>query len=184
MKTLSCLLVSLALAQPALAADYTVDADSTLGFTANFQGEAFDGTFRHFEATIRYDPKDLAASKFDVSVDLAGVATGDKDRDDTLPTSEFFNVAKFPKAHFVTTGFRKAGDGVVATGTLSLKGIDKPVDRALYLSQPPSTERGALLDVATTLHRLDFQVGTGDYADTSTIGDEVRVKGHLVLTAK
>ncbi|MBX3698139.1 MAG: YceI family protein [Dokdonella sp.] len=181
MKTLSCLLVSLALAQPALAADYTVDADSTLGFTANFQGEAFDGTFRHFEATIRYDPKDLAASKFDVSVDLAGVATGDKDRDDTLPTSEFFNVAKFPKAHFVTTGFRKAGDGVVATGTLSLKGIDKPVE--LEVSFEP-TERGALLDVATTLHRLDFQVGTGDYADTSTIGDEVRVKGHLVLTAK
>ena len=181
MKTLSCLLVSLALAQPALAADYTVDADSTLGFTANFQGEAFDGTFRHFEATIRYDPKDHAASKFDVSVDLAGVATGDKDRDDTLPTSEFFNVAKFPKAHFVTTGFRKAGDGVVATGTLSLKGIDKPVE--LEVSFEP-TERGALLDVATTLHRLDFQVGTGDYADTSTIGDEVRVKGHLVLTAK
>ena len=49
---------------------------------------------------------------------------------------------------------------------------------------PGEAARGALLDVATTLHRLDFQVGTGDYADTSTIGDEVRVKGHLVLTAK
>ena len=69
----------------------------------------------------------------------------------------------------------------MATGTLSLKGIDKPVE--LEVSFEP-TERGALLDVATTLHRLDFQVGTGDYADTSTIGDEVRVKGHLVLTAK
>ncbi|SFN11547.1 YceI family protein [Dokdonella immobilis] len=181
MKTLSCLLATLALAQPALAADYVVDADSTLGFTATFQGEAFDGSFKHFEATIRYDSKDLATSKFDVSVDLSGVATGDKDRDDTLPTSEFFNIAKFPKAHFVTTGFRKVGDKVVAAGTLSLKGIEKPVE--LEVSFEP-TEHGALLDVATTLQRLDFQVGTGDYADTSTIGDEVRVKGHLVLTAK
>jgi polyisoprenoid-binding protein YceI len=181
MKTLPCLLAMLVFAQPALAADYAVDADSTLGFTATFQGEAFDGMFRHFEATIRYDPKDLAASKFDVSVDLAGVATGDKDRDDTLPASEFFNVAKFPKAHFVTTGFRRLGDAIVATGTLSLKGIEKPVELEVGFE---ATEHGALLDVDTTLHRLDFQVGIGDYADTATIGDEVRVKGHLVLTAK
>lgn len=181
MKFVPCLLTLLALAQPALATEYAVDSDSTLGFTATFQGEAFDGQFRNFEAKIRYDAKDLAASRFEVDIDLASVSTGDKDRDDLLPSEEFFQVARFPKAHFVTSGFRRNGDSVVATGTLSLKGVDKPVE--LEVSFEP-TETGALLDVATTLHRLDFQVGTGDYADTSTIGDEVRVKGHLVLDAK
>jgi polyisoprenoid-binding protein YceI len=43
---------------------------------------------------------------------------------------------------------------------------------------------GATLDVATTLKRLDFGVGGGEYADTSVIGADVKVSAHLALTAK
>jgi polyisoprenoid-binding protein YceI len=166
------------LALPAMAAEFATRPGSTLGFTATFQGEEFEGTFKDFEAKIRFDPDDLAASKFDVSIDLASVATGDKDRDDVLPGSEFFNTGKFPKAHFVTTEIHRSGDAIVAEGTLSLKGVDKPV--TLAVTYKPAAD-GASLDVQTTLNRLDFNVGTGDYADTSTIGNEVQVKAHLLL---
>jgi polyisoprenoid-binding protein YceI len=43
---------------------------------------------------------------------------------------------------------------------------------------------GAMLDVAGTVKRLDFGVGTGDYADTSVIGGDVKVTAHLQLVAK
>ena len=175
------LFLAAALASPTHAADYRVAAGSTLGFQADFQGEKFTGQFKAFEATIRYDPADLASSVFDVSVDLASVSTGDGDRDDALPGADFFDVAKAPKARYVTTGFRKDGDKVVADGTLTLKGTSKPVSLVVRFH---SGSDATFLDVTTTLQRLDFNVGSGEYADTSTIGNAVDVNGHLVLVAK
>lgn len=163
---------------PALAADYRVLPDSKVGFTGTFQGASFDGEFRKFDATIRYDANDLAASKFDVTIDLASVATGDADRDGALPGSEFFDVAKHPKARFVTSGFRTAGDAVTADGELTIKGIGKPVSLSVQFSDSGDN---ATLSVSTTLKRLDFNVGDGEYADTSTIGADVKVNALLKL---
>ena len=182
MKRLATLLLALALPGLAAATDYTVQpASSTLGFSNTFQGESFDGYFGQWTAAIRYDAANLAASKFDVEVNLASVKTGDKDRDGALPGSDFFDVAKFPKAHFVTTGFRRSGGKVIADGTLTLRGVTKPV--ILDVTFKPQAG-GATLDVAGTVKRLDFGVGTGDYADTSVIGGEVKVTAHLQLAPK
>jgi polyisoprenoid-binding protein YceI len=176
------LLLALALPGAAMAADYTVQpASSTLGFSNTFQGESFNGQFGQWTAAISYDPAHLAASKFDVEVTLASVKTGDSDRDGALPGPDFFDVAKFPKAHFVTTGFRRSGGKVIADGTLTLRGVSKPVSLEVAFKPQGS---GATLDVAGTLQRLDFGVGTGDYADTSVIGGEVKVTAHLQLAAK
>lgn len=176
------LLLALALPGLAAAADYTVQpASSTLGFSDTFQGESFNGQFGQWTAAISYDPANLAASKFDVEVTLASAKTGDSDRDGALPGPDFFDVAKFPKAHFITTGFRRSGGKVIADGTLTLRGVSKPV--SLEVTFKPQGG-GATLDVAGTLQRLDFGVGTGDYADTSVIGGEVKVTAHLQLAAK
>lgn len=170
----------LALALPAttLAADYTVQPGSTLGFTGSFQGAAFTGQFTQWTAAIRYDPAALATARFDVTVQLASVAVKDKDQQAALPGADFFNVAKFPTARFVTTGFRQVGDKVVADGNLTLRGTARPASLAVTF-----TPRGkqATLDVATTLKRLDFGVGSGDFADTSVIGADVKVQAHLLL---
>ena len=175
------LLLALALPGLAGAADYTVQPGSELGFTGTFQGESFKGTFGKWTAAISYDAAKLATSKFDVEVDLSSVKTGDKDRDGALPTADFFNVAKFPKAHFVTTGFRQNGAQVIADGNLTLRGVTKPVSLNVTF-KPAGT--GATLDMAGTVKRLDFGVGGGDYADTSVIGGDVKVNAHLVLASK
>lgn len=176
------LLLALALPGLASAADYAVQpAGSKLGFSDTFQGQSFDGTFGKWTAAISYDAAKLASSKFDVEVDLASVKTGDSDRDGALPGADFFNVAKFPKAHFVTTGFRQNGAQVIADGNLTLRGVTKPVSLNVTF-KPAGT--GATLDVAGSVKRLDFGVGGGDYADTSVIGADVKINAHLVLTAK
>lgn len=176
------IVATLALALPfaASAAHYAVQPASTLGFTGTFQGANFDGTFGKFTAAISYDEANLATSKFDVDVDLASAKTGDADRDGALPGGQFFDTAKFPKAHFVTTGFVKSASGVVANGTLTLHGVTKPV--VLQVTFKPAAG-GGTLDVATTINRLDFGVGSGDYADTSTIGNPVKINAHLLLQA-
>lgn len=178
---LAPLLLALALPGMASAADYIVQTGSKLGFSGTFQGTGFDGSFGKWTAVISYDAAKLTSSKFDVEVDLASVKTGDKDRDGALPGSDFFNVAKFPKAHFVTTGFRQNGAQVIADGNLTLRGVTKPVSLNVTF-KPQGT--GATLDVAGTVKRLDFGVGGGDYADTSVIGGDVKVTAHVVLAAK
>jgi polyisoprenoid-binding protein YceI len=179
---LAPLMLALAVPGMANAADYAVQpATSKLGFTGSFQGQSFDGTFGKWTAAISYDAAKLATSKFDVDVDLANVKTGDNDRDNALPGADFFNVAKFPRAHFVTTGFRQNGAQVVADGNLTLRGVTKPVSLNVTF-KPQGT--GATLDVSGSVKRLDFGVGGGDYADTSVIGADVKINAHLVLTAK
>lgn len=181
MKRLAALL-ALALPFAATAADYAVQpAASTLGFSDTFQGEAFNGHFGQWTAAISYDPANLAASKFDVEVVLASVKTGDKDRDGALPGADFFDVAKFPKAHFVSTGFHQNGAQVIADGNLTLRGVTKPM--SLDVTFKPQG-KGATLDVAGTVKRLEFGVGGGDYADTSVIGADVKITAHLQLAPK
>lgn len=176
------LLLALALPGLASAADYTVQpAASKLGFSGSFQGQSFDGSFGKWTAAISYDAAKLASSKFDVEVDLSSVKTGDKDRDGALPGSDFFNIAKFPKAHFVTTGFHQNGAQIVADGNLTLRGVTKPVSLNVVF-KPQGT--GATLDVTGAVKRLDYGVGGGDYADTSVIANDVKISAHLVLAAK
>lgn len=173
----------LAFATPclALAADYTVQPGSTLGFTSSFQGSNFDGHFDKWTAAISYDPAKLSSSKFDVTVDLSSAKTGDADRDSALPGADFFDVAKYPQAHFVTTAFHQQGGRVIADGMLTLRGVSKPV--SLYVIFKPQAS-GATLDVTGMVKRLDFGVGGGQYADTSVIGADVKVTAHLSLKAK
>jgi polyisoprenoid-binding protein YceI len=177
-------LIALALTLPGLAAatDYSVQgAGSTLAFHGKFQGSGFDGHFEKFDAAIAYDPAHLDASKFDVTVDLASARTGDSDRDSALPGSDLFNVAQFPKAHFVTTAFHQDGGKVIANGNLTLHGVTKPV--SLTVDFKPNG-KNATLDVKGTVKRLDFGVGGGDYADTSVIANEVIVTAHLNLVSQ
>ncbi|HET9835731.1 MAG TPA: YceI family protein [Rhodanobacteraceae bacterium] len=164
----------------AFARVWKVDAaHSSLTFTGMYQGEQFEGRFKRFDAKIDYDPADLAQAKFDVTVDVASVDTANTERDQALPGKPFFDTAQFPKAHFVTTRFRKAANGqVLADGTLTLRGVSKPLTLAVKFAPHGN---GATLDVQTTLKRLDFGIGSGDWADTSMIGNEVTVHGHLLL---
>lgn len=170
-------------AGPAHARGWAVDAaHSSLGFTGSYQGQSFEGVFKRFDARIAYDPADLAHAKFDVSVDITSVDTQNSERDQAALGEAFFDTARFPRARFATTGFRKTADGkVLADGTLTLRGIRKPV--TLEVTFIPHGD-AATLDVTAHLKRLDFGIGSGEWADPSMIGNAVTVQGHLALSAR
>lgn len=172
-----CLLLLPAIAS---ARDWNVDmAKSGLGFDGTYQGGAFAGKFGKWTAAIAFDEADLAHAKFDVTVQLSSVDTGSGERDQTLATAEFFDTAKFPQAHFIAADFVRGADGVTAHGTLTIRDIVKPVALKVKFAASGGV---TTLDVATTLNRMDFGLGTSsDWAD---IGAQINVHGHLVLTAK
>jgi polyisoprenoid-binding protein YceI len=172
-------LASLLLATaPAMAADYVQAPGSTLVFASNYQGETFTGKFGSFTTTMSFDPKQLATSKLDVAIQLAGTQTGNKDRDDTLVSADFFNVGKFAQARYTATKFRAlGGNQYAADGTLTLRGASKPV--TLTFTWTPGAQ--PVLSGKATVKRLDFGIGGGDWADTSTIPNDVAISTKVVL---
>lgn len=165
----------------AFAADWVVQPGSTLGFSSSQQGEAFDGQFGKFTPQIRFDPNKLAESRFDVAIQLASANTRNAERDELLLGAEFFNAMKMPQARFVASKFRAlGGNRYAADGALTLRGLSKPV--TLTFTWTPGAK--TVLAGEAVLKRLDFKVGEGDWADTSVLPNEVKVKTRLLLVAK
>lgn len=163
---------------PVFAADYTQAPGSTLVFASQYDGETFTGSFPGFSTKLSFDPAQLANAKLDVTIPLAGAKTGNDDRDSTLQGAEFFDVAKFAQARYTASKFRAlGGNQYAADGTLSLHGVSKPV--TLTFTWTPGAK--PVLAGKATVKRLDFGVGTGDWADTKAIPNEVAVSTKVVL---
>ncbi len=174
-----CGLSSLVIAAPAANTDWKQQTGSTLSFTGEQQGEPFQGQFRKFASTIRFDPAVLAEARFDVSVDITSADSANSERDETMLGAEFFDSKKFPKARFTTGAFRQIAPGKFeADATLTIR------DKSVALKFPftwSGDAKSAVLKAKVTLDRLAFGVGTGDWADGSSVGHKVDVNVHLKL---
>lgn len=166
------------LASPAFAAKYVQAPGSTLTFAGSYQGEGFSGRFPGFRTTLSFDPKQLATSRLDVSIPIATVTTGVEDYDSELRGSAFFDSAKFPQARYTATRFRAlGGNRFAADGTLSLRGISKPV--TLTFTWTPGLK--PVLSGKASVPRLAFGVGSGEWADTELLPDAIAVSTRVVL---
>jgi polyisoprenoid-binding protein YceI len=153
--------------------------ESQLTFVGTQAGAPFEGKFEKFTADIKFDPKDLATSRFDVSIDTASVDTRDGERDETLKSADLFSVKQFPKASYVAEKFADKGKGqYVATGKRTLRNITKDVPIEFTFEE---NKTGGWLKGSAAIKRLDFGVGQGDWKDTETVANEVKVKFALLL---
>ena len=169
----------LAFSSTAFAASYVQAPGSTLTFASSYQGEVFTGRFPGFATTLSFDPKQLASSKLDVTIPLAGATTGVEDYDVELRGDAFFNSAKFPQARYTETRFRAlGGNKYAADGILSLRGASKPV--TLTFTWTPGAK--PVLAGKATVKRLDFGVGgEGDWADTELLPNAIAISTKVVL---
>jgi polyisoprenoid-binding protein YceI len=152
-------------------------AASRLTFRAAVSGQNFDGVFKKWDAQIAFDPKNLKASHAAVTIDIASVVTGDPTRDQMLPTPDFFSVARFPKASFVTTAITQTGpDHYQAIGDLRIKGAVRRVTLPFTLTIARDT---AKMDGALTVDRGWFGIGQGQYASSDTVASNVVIMVRL-----
>lgn len=179
--TLSALVLAAALAAPAFAADYTQAAGSSLTFTGKYQGEAFNGRFPGFGTAFSFDPTKLATAKLDVVIPLATATAGNPDYDSELRGGSFFNSGKFPQARYTATKFRSlGGNKYAADGVLSLRGVAKPVT----LTFTWTAGAKPVLAGTAVVKRLDFGVGSGDWADTGVIPNEIQIATKVIFQLK
>jgi cytochrome b561/polyisoprenoid-binding protein YceI len=159
-------------ATPHPVAPWTVEPGGKLDFATSWSGQPVTGQFKGWTADIRFSEDAPADSSVTVTVDPASVATGDAQRDATLPTEDWFDTTGFPKATFHAAGFRRQGANWTADGQLTLKGVSRPLRLTFTLDQKGDrvTARGR-----TSVDRTSFGVGKGDFAATDQIPAQVTV---------
>ncbi len=161
---------------------WTVDKGATtIAFATTFSGEAINGGFSAYTANIAFDPEQLDKSHVKVTIDLASVNSGDGDRDGTLKSDSFFNVAVTPKAIYEASNFTKIdATHFVAKGKLTLHGTTKPLNLPFTLNIKSGV---ATMSGTVDLDRTVFGVGTGDWAKTDSVPAKVTVKINLKAKA-
>jgi len=172
-------------AAPAGGRHYTLDAaQSSLQFTFLQAGAQNSGRFPRFAVALDFPGADPAGGRLDVTVEVAALDTGDKDRDDTLKSDDLFAVKKFPQAHFSATQIVKTSAGYQAAGQLTIRGVTRAASVPFTFREV--TEGGAAaayMAGKTVVRRLDYGVGQGDWKATDQAGNEVTVSFNLRLTA-
>jgi polyisoprenoid-binding protein YceI len=146
-------------------------AASRLTFRGVVSGQNFDGVFKGWDAQIAFDPNDLKDSHAAVTIDVPSVVTGDPTRDQMLPTADWFSVAKFPKATFVTTAITQTGPNhYLATGDLRIRDAVRRVSMPFTLAIMKDV---ANMDGTLTIDRRQFGVGQGQFASPDTVAANV-----------
>ncbi len=153
---------------------WTIDySQSSITFTAEQAGAPFTGTWSTWTAEIRFLPDNLGASSAQVLVDVTKTSTGDDSRDGTMASAEWFDTAAHPQVRYHSIDITMVPEGGFhATGMLRIRNSEYPV----LLTFSHMTDRSQeVLTGTATLDRLALNLGTGDWADTSSVGQMVKV---------
>jgi polyisoprenoid-binding protein YceI len=141
--------------------DYTLDVShSRLGFVARHaMVTKVRGQFGAFEGTAHIDEKDPAASKVDLTIQVASVETGSADRDGHLKSGDFFDVETYPTITFVSTDVKRDGNDWAITGDLTIKDVTKSVTidfEQTGSAQDPFGNVRVGFEGETTINRKDW----------------------------
>ena len=174
---------------PAATHNWSIVKDaSTLGFEAVQMGAVFQGQFKSFDGIIAFDPNNLPSSKADITIEIASVDAGSEDRNKYLPMPDWFNASAFPEAHFVTKSIVKGLDQnqYVANGTLTIRDVTLPMSLpfTLVITKSDSGESVAKMNGEAVINRLDYGVGQGEWKDTKSVENQVKIKVSLTAKAK
>lgn len=171
-------------AQPVLAQQKLVPAQSDIGFTFKQMGVPVDGQFKKFDAQISFDAAKLDTSKVAFTVDMLSATLGDAAYDAELAKPNWFSTPKFPQATFVSSSFKALGAGKYeVAGKLSIKGVAQDVVVPVTMTQAGAGAAAITTVVGSfPMKRLTFKIGENEWADTSMVADPVQVKLKLALT--
>lgn len=157
-------------------------AKSTVTATSKQMNVPVEGKFKKFDAKVSFDPAKPAAGSAQLTVDVGSYDLGDDSYNEQVRGKEWFDAKTFPKATFVSSGITPAGTGkYTVTGTLTIKGKSQNVSFPMTVAQQAGVQA---FDGALPISRLKFDIGTGEWKDTSTVADEVTIKFHIVVPKK
>lgn len=171
---------ALMLALPYAHGQGVVAAKSEIGFTVKQMGVKFDGRFRKWTADVVFQPKALATSKASLDIDLGSIDLASDESEAEAKGPLWFNTAKFPVAHFVSTAIRDLGaNRYEVAGKLTLKGVTH--DCVVPITVATDADGNRIAQGAFSIARLDYRIGEGEWVDTGVVDNDIVVRVRMML---
>jgi polyisoprenoid-binding protein YceI len=175
--------VSLLAVAPAFALATVDTANSTVIATSKQMNVPVDGKFKKFTAQLDFDPAKPAAGSANLTIDTSSYDLGDESYNQQVRGKDWFDTAQFPNATFVSSAIASA-DGAnrfKVTGKLTIKGKSQNVVVPVTVTQQGASQT---FDGLLPIKRTQYDIGTGEWKDTSVVADEVVIKFHIVAARK
>jgi polyisoprenoid-binding protein YceI len=139
-----------------------------------------NGSFGDFSGQIDYagSPEN---SRVNITIKTDSIATDTPDLTKHLKTADFFDVAKFPEASFVSTEIKPGGGNVgshTITGNLTMHGVTKSI---MFPATINVTPEAATVESSFSINRKDFGINYAGAAD-NLIRDNVVLTLHVRAT--
>jgi polyisoprenoid-binding protein YceI len=167
-------------ALPASATTYTLEPNYTQGVMRwDHLGFSYPAAqFAQGTGTLEFDAMNPEMSSIKVTIPLASLSTGVADLDEHLKSADFFEVARYPTATFVSTRVEKGMDmnHLKVTGNLTIRTVTRPVTLDVTLLKIGKNVRTQVATIGFEakgmLKRTDFGLG----AFVPQVGDEIQLQ--------
>ncbi|MGC4021526.1 MAG: YceI family protein [Cyclobacteriaceae bacterium] len=126
------------------------------GYSIKFEAGDPSGEFTGLKGSIKFDEKNLASSKFDVTIDAASINTGNGMKNTHAKSANWFDVEKYPTIAFTSSSISKTATGFEAKGTLDMHGVKKEIVL-------PFTFTNNTFAANFEVNRLDFKIDDGKH---------------------
>jgi polyisoprenoid-binding protein YceI len=127
----------------------------TDSYSVKFDGGDPSGQFGGLKGTISFDPNDLPNAKFDATIDVATINTGNGMKNTHAKSAKWFDAEKYPVIQFSSSAITKSTSGFEAKGILSMHGVQKEV-------VIPFTFEGDVFKSSFTVNRMDYNINTAE----------------------
>jgi len=146
------------------------------GYSVKFDASYAEGEFTSVRGTIIFDVDSIETSKFDITIDVSSISTGNSLKDKHAKKEKWFGVDKYPTIKFNSTRVSNKNSGYEAIGILDMHGIKKEVTI-------PFTFNNDTFDGSLMVNRLDYKVGT-DTGFSSIVGTDMKIDISVPVTRK
>jgi polyisoprenoid-binding protein YceI len=124
-------------------------------YSVKFDGGDPSGEFTGLKGTIKFDEKNLADSKFDCTVDVESINTGNGMKNTHAKSDKWLDAVKYPVIRFTSKSIKKTATGYEATGTLDFHGVQKEIIL-------PFTFENNVFAGNFEVNRLDYGINTAE----------------------
>ncbi|QOJ27537.1 MAG: YceI family protein [Ignavibacteriales bacterium] len=148
------------------------------------------GKFSSFDASVENEDDKFETSAISFSADVNSIDTANADRDNHLRSGDFFEVEKFPKLTFVSTGITKVDDNQYKiNGDFTIRDVTKKITLdAEYsgLMKDPWGNTKAGFSLSGKINRKDFGLTWNAALETGgvLVSDEVKLLCEVQVVKK
>lgn len=176
----AALTLSLALPNLANAVLKTDPAKSGVSAVFKQMNVPVEARFKKFSAQVDFNQAKPETSKANIEIDIGSFDLGDPQYNQEVLKKEWFNAGQFPKATFISSAIKPgAGGKLDVTGKLTIKGKSSNISFPLTVKKDGANQ---IFEGALPIKRLAFNIGEGEWTDTSMVADEVVIKFRVVTT--